>query len=360
MKLLSALLSSALLMSSAPAYQESSRHEQSSRWGVDATFSILNAMGSSSHLLTDLFTSEQEGYPYPVDASISTASVVSRAPTDEPGREKWLVASPSMGREIPVDVVLGSGGPVVYFLEGVDSPETSNWITKGHLKRVFGDSDASIVIPSQGAGSMWTDWNEDDPKLGRHKWNTFVTQELAPVVEAELNHNGKRGIIGLSMGASGAVMMANNHPGFFDAVAGISGCYSTTSTVGQGTVDLTVGSLGGNPRNMWGPHGSPDWLRNDVMAHPEGLRGTTLYLSAATGAWTDEEMAAYPNKSLDDRIGGTLLEAGSKRCTEEFSAALDDASLPHTTDYLDAGVHDWVMFGKQLQPAWDAIKPALY
>ena len=24
------------------------------------------------------------------------------------------------------------------------------------------------------------------------------------------------------------------------------------------------------------------------------------------------------------------------------------------------GTHDWVMFGKQLQPAWDAIKPALY
>ena len=75
-------------MSSAPAYQESSRDEQSSRWGVDAAFSIINAMGSSSHLLTDLFTSEQEGYPYPVDASISTASIVSRTPTDEPGREK--------------------------------------------------------------------------------------------------------------------------------------------------------------------------------------------------------------------------------------------------------------------------------
>lgn len=97
------------------------------------------------------------------------------------------------------------------------------------------------MIPSQDAGSMWTDWREDDPKLGRHRRETFVTTELAPVVEAGLNH---------------------------------------TSKVGQGTVDLTV------------------------------------------------------------RIGGTLLEAGSRRCPEEFSAALSDASIPHTTDYLTDGTHD--------------------
>ena len=41
-------------------------------------------------------------------------------------------------------------------------------------------------------------------------------------------------------------------------------------------------------------------------------------------------------------------------------SALADASIPHTTNYLTDGTHDWVMFGKQLQPAWDAIKPALY
>src|SRR5699024_11720360 len=58
--------------------------------------------------------------------------------------------------------------------------------------------------------SMWQDWDNDDPVLGRHQWDTFLTEELAPIVEEGVFHNGKRGLIGLSMGASGAVMMANN------------------------------------------------------------------------------------------------------------------------------------------------------
>lgn len=90
---------------------------------------------------------------------------------------------------------------------------------------------------------MWTDWREDDPKLGRHKREAFVTSELAPVVKAGLNH---------------------------------------TSKVGQGTVDLTVRTKGDAPTNMWGPRGSEDWLRNDVISHPKGLSGTALYLTDGT------------------------------------------------------------------------------
>uniref|UniRef100_UPI00263A8143 alpha/beta hydrolase n=1 Tax=Corynebacterium stationis TaxID=1705 RepID=UPI00263A8143 len=255
------------------------------------------------------------------------------------------------------DVLVGEGGPVVYFLEGIDSPKTSNWIKGGYAQKVFSDTDATVVIPAQGAGSMWQDWDNDDPVLGRQQWDTFLTEELAPVVEEEVSHNGKRGLIGLSMGASGAVMMANNNPGFFDGVAGISGCYSTTDSIGAGTVKLTVGNLGGDPNNMWA---TPEaWERNDVVLNPEGLRGTQLYLSAANGEITDEEVAYYADKEITDQITGSLLEAGSRHCTENLSAALTKSGIEHTTDYLDAGAHGWPMFGPQLQPAWDGIKSAL-
>ena len=159
------------------------------------------------------------------------------------------------------------------------------------------------------------------------------------------------------MGASGAVMMANNNPGFFDGVAGISGCYSTTDSIGAGTVKLTVGNLGGDPNNMWA---TPEaWERNDVVLNPEGLRGTQLYLSAANGEITDEEVAYYADKEITDQITGSLLEAGSRHCTENLSAALTKSGIEHTTDFLDQGAHGWPMFGPQLQPAWDGIKSAL-
>ncbi|HFG8772812.1 hypothetical protein ACL1C0_02080 [Corynebacterium striatum] len=102
-----------------------------------------------------------------------------------------------------------------------------------------------------------------------------------------------------------------------------------TEEPGRGTVELTVGNLGGNPQNMWSP--------------PEGLRGTRLYLSAATGEVTDQEVTDYSTYPITNQIAGSLLEAG----------------IEHTTDYLDKGIHGWTMFGQQLQRTWDGIKPAL-
>ncbi len=66
-----------------------------------------------------------------------------------------------------------------------------------------------------------------------------------------------------------------------------------TEEPGRGTVELTVGNLGGNPQNMWSP--------------PEGLRGTRLYLSAATGEVTDQEVADYSTYPITNQIAGSLL-----------------------------------------------------
>ncbi|MGP5117722.1 alpha/beta hydrolase [Corynebacterium casei] len=341
----------------AETHQEFSRDYGSSLAAVGTTFGILDLFGTNADILTDMWKSEQDIYPFAIDESITEASLISRTPTAEAGRERWEVSSPSMGRNIGVDVLVGTGGPVVYFLEGIDSPETSNWISNGHVQEVFGDTDATVVIPSRGAGSMWQDWDNDDPKLGRYKWDTFVTEELAPIVEDEVSHNSKRGLIGLSMGASGAVMMANNNPGFFDGVAGISGCYSTTDSIGSGTIKLTVGNQGGDPNKMWSTQEA--WERNDVVLNPEGLRGTQIYLSAANGEITDEEREFYADREITDQIAGSLLEAGSLKCTDNLSDSLTKAGIEHTPHYLGAGAHSWIMFGPQLQPAWDGIKQAL-
>ena len=101
------------------------------------------------------------------------------------------------------------------------------------------------------------------------------------------------------------------------------------------------------------------WERNDVVLNPEGLRGTQIYLSAANGEITDEEREFYADREITDQIAGSLLEAGSLKCTENLSDSLTKAGIEHTADYLSAGAHSWIMFGPQLQPAWDGIKSAL-
>ena len=65
------------------------------------------------------------------------------------------------------------------------------------------------------------------------------------------------------MGAQAAMMLAQRHHGFYRAVAGISGCYSTADEVGQAVTRITVASTGGNPENLWGPPNSPEWAAHD-------------------------------------------------------------------------------------------------
>ena len=95
-------------------------------------------------------------------------------------------------------------------LRGIDSPEPSNWIKTATcgLKRPpaasFSYADATVSSPAQGTGSVWQDWDIDDPKLGRHKWETFVTGEVSPVIENDVTHNGNRRLVGLSMSTSSA------------------------------------------------------------------------------------------------------------------------------------------------------------
>ena len=87
-----------------------------------------------------------------------------------------------------------------------------------------------------------------------------------------------------------------------------------------------------------------------------------MYLSAATGEITDEELDHYAGKPITDQIAVSLLEAGSRQCTEDLSAALTESGIEHTTDYLDQGAHGWPMFGRgctQLDHVWPAATASL-
>ncbi|HHU66882.1 alpha/beta hydrolase-fold protein, partial [Corynebacterium sp.] len=188
-------------------------------------------------------------------------------------------------------------------------------------------------------------------------------QELHPllVAETELNHNGRNAIGGLSMGAIGAVHIANTNPEIFDATFGISGCYSTNDNAGRQMVNLVVTSRGGDVENMWGPYGSAEWDRHDTVADPEGLRNMAVYLSAADGSFTEEVAASYDDDPFFNMSAGSVLERGVLSCTEKLDRAMRDAGMTHqVVDYKGPGVHNWANYSEQLQPAWDAIKGSLY
>lgn len=325
---------------------------------------VLHFLGGLRIPLLANFTELDSRFPAAVDDTITDAKVIEKKPTSDPRWEIWTVSSPSMGRNITVDVRFPenrkASGPAVYLFEGVDGPNRSHWLTGNYAQPVFDNEDATLIAAGGARANMYQDWQNDDPVLGRNKWETFYVEELAPAVESEINFNGKRAAIGLSMGASGAVIMANQYPGHFDAVAGLSGCYSTMDHYGRYGIDSTIRTRGGNPENMWGKFGSEEWVKHDVVLNPEGLRGTKIYLFAANGAIPQDQADEYMEWGFDAQLVGIILETGSHECTKKLSESLTKAGIEHTVDVGTDGAHKWMAFGPQIRQAWDSIKPALY
>lgn len=314
------------------------------------------------------------------DLSI-TASAVRRVERLFPGSpntvdqraEVWTVTSKAMQRAIRVEVYRAPAGvdaPNVYFLDGVGSEVPSGWSTgMGWGDGALRDRDVNVVVPTGGPSSMWSDWNTDDPVLGPNMWETFLTEELPPLLEQGLDetarplaNNGSWGVLGISMGAASALHLTNRHPEMFDAAGGVSGAYSTMDELGYQYSRLTVSARHGDVTNMWGPRGSQEWQRHDTITDPSGLEGKAVYLSAATGLVGSTELGHFGSNEMI-LIDGHILEKGSYESTKALEAALSyvtDVDLK--MNYMPTGIHNWPVFIPQMRPAMDHIlgglKPA--
>lgn len=283
--------------------------------------------------------------------------------------EVWTVTSESMQRTVRVEVYRAPAGvdaPNVYFLDGVGSEIPSGWSTgMGWGDPALRDRNVNVIAPTGAPASMWSDWQEDDPVLGPNNWETFLTEELPPLLEeglpgraGELAHNGDWGVLGVSMGASAALHLANTYD-MFNGAAGVSGAYSTTDDLGYQYARLTVAARHGEVTNMWGAPGSRAWQEHDTLADPSGLSGKSVYLSAATGIVGSTELGHFGSDEMTI-IDGHVLEKGSYESTKSLEDAL--ASVPGVdlrTHYMSTGIHNWPTFVPQMRPGMDHILAGL-
>lgn len=286
---------------------------------------------------------------------------------NHPGVQRWFIASPAMRRIVEVQVIpaQGSNGPapMLYLLDGVSAPRTSGWLREGQLEQFRSRFDVNIVMPTQAPGSLYTDWVADDPKVGRHQWDTFLSKELIAVMEDpahELPYNGTRVIGGLSMGASGAVRIAARHPELYAGAIGLSGCYSNTSPMGRGMTLAILRSVDANPDNVWGPdiNGrlNPAAYAADILQNPEGLRNLPLYLFAANGEITQHDIENHIGHPRHEIPGAVFLEYASYRSTRELVDEMEARGMHHHTVHLQkGGVHAWNYYGAELVRGWEVV-----
>ncbi|MGW0043940.1 alpha/beta hydrolase [Rhodococcus sp. NPDC003348] len=303
----------------------------------------------------------------PRGPSLREAAAVDHVTMLTDRRAAVFVHSPSMRETVQVQVLLPPPGtgprPTLYLLDGAGGGEESNyrestWTQRTDAVDFFADKPVNVVLPVGGTGSYYTDWLRPDPTLGVDEWETFLTQELPPIVDARFAGNGVNAIAGLSMGAHAALNLATRHPDRFAGVAAFSGCADNGQSNSRLSVRATVAWKGGDADNMWGPDGDPAWAANDPMRNAEALRGKQIYVSTGNGA-----VGLLDDPTTVDGLSamtlGAALEAAALQCTRLFDTRLRDLGIPATFRYRDTGTHSWPYWQQDLHDAWPTLARAL-
>lgn len=340
---------------------------------------LLNKRGArfvvaaSATALIPLAAAPQLASAQPVgsdSAAVSAGSYLDRIETNSERQITAYVYSASMDRVIPLKVMLpaDSSEPrsTLYLLNGAGGGEdAATWYNKTDIVDFFADKNVNVVVPIEGAFSYYTDWQKEDPVLGRNMWETFLTRELPPIIDSALKTTGVNAIGGLSSSATSVLNLAMARPGLYSAVGSYSGCASTSDDLGQAYVKTVVARGGGEVENMWGPDTDPDWVEHDAVVNAEKLRGTELYISSGTGLPGREDNPAGQN--IDGRLAvlanqivvGGVIEAATNECTHRLQIRLAELGIPAHVEYRP-GTHSWGYWQEDLHKSWPMFESVLY
>jgi diacylglycerol O-acyltransferase/trehalose O-mycolyltransferase len=277
--------------------------------------------------------------------------------------DKVSVYSPAMDKIVVNDVLKSprSGAPTFYLLPGIDggdnldpgadfAPGTKSWFGFTDVQSFFGNKNVNVVSPLGGAFSWYTDWTNDRSK----QYQTYMTRELPPLINAQYKTNGRNAVGGLSSTGGTAVDYAIQAPGLYRAVGSYSG-FLTPSTGAQ-NISLTLSSGGANADDMWGPQGGPLWVAHDPTVNVAKLKGTAVYVTASGGGQGDVDKLPPGSNNFT----GGFIEGIVNDSTKQFADAANAAGVPITYVVLPQGSHSWGLFESEMHDSWNkTIGPAL-
>ncbi|MCZ0912263.1 alpha/beta hydrolase family protein [Gordonia amicalis] len=303
----------------------------------------------------------------PAHASPQQARIVSVVQESDTRAAVW-VHSAAMNKNIKVFVLTPrtrtGPRPTLYLLDGAGARgHNSGWREAGGVEEFFADKDVNVVLPTGAYGTFYADWERRDPTVGKPMWETFLTKELPPLIDARFDTTGSRGIAGVSMGGQAAFTLAIRAPALYRAVASISGCPPVSTAHGESYVRATLARGGANADNMWGQTGSRGWRDHDPARHLDRLRGKALYLYSGAGRLgpADIKRNVSPEEGLYQVVlaASSAFEIATSDCSQRFAGQLRAAGLPFTDAMQTVGTHHWYYWAKELPRMWKAIEPSL-
>lgn len=169
------------------------------------------------------------------------------------------VRSDRMGREIPVSIVLPDGCdstpakrfPSVYVLHGANGTgrRKASEAVLGQLVDRYG---FIAICPDGGKTSWWI----DSPIDPTYQYETFVSDEVVPYVDANyrtIADRSGRAIMGGSMGGHGACYIGMRHKDLFGAIGNLYGGVDLVPWAGHWEIDKRLGPRDANIA-LWEEH----------------------------------------------------------------------------------------------------------
>ncbi|WP_018024976.1 alpha/beta hydrolase-fold protein [Corynebacterium ulceribovis] len=249
--------------------------------------------------------------------------------------------------------------PTVWAMDGLRAREDhSGWTLETNIESHYADKNVLVVMPVGGQSSFYSDWQQ--PDKGKHyKWETYLIDELLPVLSNGWRANDDRAIYGLSMGGTAVMNLATRHPKLWKFAGSFSGYLDTTSTGMPQAIGGAMQDAGGyDAQKMWGPYGSKDWHEHDPKQGVHLLKDMTVYVSSGsgnTGAWDkDSNIAGIPTNTA-----GFGLEVLSRMTSQTFVNAANAAGVKVISRFRPSGTHSWPYWQYEMGQAWPYIADAL-
>ena len=277
------------------------------------------------------------------------------------------VQSPAMEQAVQVQLLLpaqwnadpGRTYPSLLLLDGLRArDDASGWTLETKVSQFFDAKNAIVILPVGGQSSFYTDW-VSDAKGSAYQWETFLMQELPPLLARDWRVGDKHGVAGLSMGGTAAMMLAQRYPEHFQFAASYSGFLDTTSFGMPEAIKVAMQDAGGYPaENMWGPLGSDRWQEQDPKLHTEKMRGQSVYVSAGsgnTGPW--DQPSGLPD--IPTNFPGYGLELLSRMTTQTFVNKARAEGVEVTANFRPSGTHTWPYWQFEMTQAWPQFATAV-
>ena len=248
--------------------------------------------------------------------------------------------------------------PELWALDGLRARDDENgWTIETNIEQQYADKNVNVILPVGGESSFYSDWQQ--PDNGTHyMWETFLTQELVPVLDNGFRSNQTRAVVGLSMGGTAAVNLAERNPHLFDFVGSFSGYLDTTSTGMPEAITAAMIDAGGfTASRMWGPAYSQDWIDHDPKLGIENLGDMTVYVSAGSGQddyGLEDSVANGPANAA-----GVGLEVLARMTSQTFIDYAADTDVDIESRFRPSGVHSWEYWQFELNEAFPYIADAL-